>query len=74
MNKEQWQFHMVNLAAHLESTLEVEYPESTKLEEIFSDALAWLDGITNEGHLQVTNLQTGETYLHRGCGRFEAVH
>lgn len=73
MNKEQttkWRFHMVNLSKHLEGTLEVEYPESTKLAEIFSDALAWLDGITNESYLQVTSLSTGDKYTHMGGGRF----
>lgn len=73
MNKEQttkWRFHMVNLAKHLEGTLEIEYQESTKLAEIFSDALTWLDGITNESYLQVTNLKTGDKYIHMGYGRF----
>ena len=74
MNKEQttkWRFHMVNLSKHLEGTLEVEYGPSTKPAEICADALAWLDGITNESYLCVTNLTTGDRYTHQGGGRFD---
>lgn len=71
MNKERWQFHMVNLAAHLESTQEVDYPEGTKLQEIFCDALAWLDNIANTGHLSVTRMKIGTKYVHAGGGRWE---
>lgn len=73
MNKEQttkWRFHMVNLSKHLEGTLEVEYGPSTKPAEICADALAWLDGITNESYLCVTNLTNGDRYTHLGGGRF----
>lgn len=65
-----WRFYFRNDSLHLEGSQEVEYPDKTKAAEIFSDALAWQDNITNTGHLSVTNLSTGETYIHIGRGKW----
>lgn len=66
-----WRFFSQNKSCGLEGSLDIEYTENIPTDNIFEDALLWLENSMYSVYLSITNLNTGERFVHVGGGKWE---